>query len=82
MRLEMNTLLVSENNLHKSFGNTHAVDGVSLQIPAGEIYGLVGADGAGKRRLFGVDVIAVERRVGAEGRKNGPGERRVVFFVP
>ena len=40
--------LVKATNLHKSFGNTHAVDGVSLQIPAGEIYGLVGADGAGK----------------------------------
>jgi ABC-2 type transport system ATP-binding protein len=26
----------------------HAVEDVSLQIPAGEIYGLVGADGAGK----------------------------------
>lgn len=41
-------LLVHANNLKKSFGSTHAVDGVSLQIPAGEIYGLVGADGAGK----------------------------------
>jgi ABC-2 type transport system ATP-binding protein len=40
--------LVDAKNLKKSFGNTHAVDGVSLQIPAGEIYGLVGADGAGK----------------------------------
>jgi drug efflux transport system ATP-binding protein len=44
----MNTVLVSANNLHKSFGDLHAVDGVSLHIPAGEIYGLVGADGAGK----------------------------------
>ena len=40
--------LVQATNLHKSFGETHAVDGVSLQIPASEIYGLVGADGAGK----------------------------------
>ena len=36
------------NNISKSFGETHAVDDVSLQIQAGEIYGLVGADGAGK----------------------------------
>ena len=43
-----NNLLVSATNLHKSFGDTHAVDDVSLQIKAGEIYGLVGADGAGK----------------------------------
>ncbi len=40
--------LVDAKNLKKSFGTTHAVDDVSLQIPAGEIYGLVGADGAGK----------------------------------
>ena len=40
--------LVQAINLKKSFGDTHAVDGVSLQVKAGEIYGLVGADGAGK----------------------------------
>lgn len=40
--------LVHAKNLKKSFGDTHAVDDVSLQIPTGEIYGLVGADGAGK----------------------------------
>ena len=40
--------LVQATNLQKSFGETHAVDDVSLQIKAGEVYGLVGADGAGK----------------------------------
>jgi ABC-2 type transport system ATP-binding protein len=40
--------LVNATNLRKSFGDTRAVDGVSLEIAAGEIYGLVGADGAGK----------------------------------
>ena len=44
----MNNYLVQANNISKSFGETHAVNGVSLQIKAGEIYGLVGADGAGK----------------------------------
>jgi len=44
----MSDYLVQATNLHKSFGYTDAVDGVSLQIKAGEIYGLVGSDGAGK----------------------------------
>jgi ABC-2 type transport system ATP-binding protein len=44
----MDNILVSANNLSRSFGATHAVDGVSLRVKAGEIYGLVGADGAGK----------------------------------
>ncbi|MBE0669473.1 MAG: ABC transporter ATP-binding protein [Anaerolineales bacterium] len=39
---------VQASNLKKYFGKTHAVDGVNLLIPPGEIYGLVGADGAGK----------------------------------
>ena len=40
--------LVHANGLKKSFGANHAVDGVSLNIASGEIYGLVGSDGAGK----------------------------------
>ncbi|MFN8380982.1 MAG: ABC transporter ATP-binding protein [Anaerolineales bacterium] len=44
----MTDYLVQADGLVKHFGNTHAVDGVSLQIPVGEIYGLVGSDGAGK----------------------------------
>jgi ABC-2 type transport system ATP-binding protein len=41
-------LFISATDLSRSFGPVHAVDGISLQIPAGQVYGLVGSDGAGK----------------------------------
>jgi ABC-2 type transport system ATP-binding protein len=44
----MTSLLISAQNISKSFGSHKAVDGISLHIRPGEIYGLVGADGAGK----------------------------------
>jgi ABC-2 type transport system ATP-binding protein len=42
------TAVIEARDLHKTFGSTHAVDGVSIVVQAGEAYGLVGPDGAGK----------------------------------
>ncbi|MFE1663752.1 ATP-binding cassette domain-containing protein [Microbacterium sp. P02] len=36
------------HNVSKSFGETRAVDGIDLTVPAGTFYGLVGPNGAGK----------------------------------
>lgn len=40
--------LVEAVDLHRSFNDVKAVDGVSISIASGEIYGLIGPDGAGK----------------------------------
>ena len=40
--------LIEAAQLYRAFGETVAVDDVTLQVAAGEIYGLVGPDGAGK----------------------------------
>lgn len=46
------------DKLVKDFGETRAVDGVSLAVPTGSIYGLLGPNGAGKtttlRMLMGI----------------------------
>jgi ABC-2 type transport system ATP-binding protein len=48
----MPAALIQAKGLTKSFGKTHAVQDVSLQVAPGEIYGLVGPDGAGKTTLI------------------------------
>ena len=44
--------IISANNIKKSYGNVQALKGVSLSINKGEIFGLIGADGAGKTTMF------------------------------
>jgi len=49
---------VEATDLVKDFGETRAVDGISLRVPTGSIYGLLGPNGAGKtttlRMLLGI----------------------------
>ena len=46
MQSEMNAVLL--DNVCKSFGQVHAVDNLSVQVPAGSVYGFLGPNGAGK----------------------------------
>jgi ABC-2 type transport system ATP-binding protein len=41
-------LAIEVEGLAKSFGDTRAVDGVDLSVPAGAVYGVLGPNGAGK----------------------------------
>ena len=46
---------ITVTDVHKAFGATQAVDGITLDIPAGQIVALLGQNGAGKTTL--IDVI-------------------------
>jgi polyether ionophore transport system ATP-binding protein len=39
---------ISVSGLHKSFGKTHALDGLDLSVATGEVHGFLGPNGAGK----------------------------------
>jgi len=64
----MNRPAVEATDLVKDFGDKRAVDGISLAVPAGSIFGLLGPNGAGKttalRVLLGIiDPSSGTRRV-------------------
>ena len=44
--------VVSVSGLSKSFAETQALDAVSFDVARGELFGLIGPDGAGKTTLF------------------------------
>jgi ABC-2 type transport system ATP-binding protein len=58
LRAQSSEWAVEAADLVKDFGDTRAVDGVSLGVPTGSIYGLLGPNGAGKtttlRILLGI----------------------------
>src|SRR5512141_178027 len=46
------TAAVVVDGLVKRYGDVVALDGVSFEIGAGELFGFIGPDGAGKSTLF------------------------------
>ncbi|MFB7465076.1 ATP-binding cassette domain-containing protein [Streptomyces sp. NPDC056224] len=42
------TMAISVAGLHKTFGRTHALDGLDLSVATGEVHGFLGPNGSGK----------------------------------
>jgi ABC-type multidrug transport system ATPase subunit len=43
---------ISVQNISKSYKNVQAIKGISLEVNQGELFGIIGPDGAGKTTLF------------------------------
>lgn len=74
-------------NLRKVFGNTVAVDGLSLQVPRGTVYGFLGPNGAGKTTTMGILTGLIEPTRGEATVANVPvtdrdGLRTRIGYLP
>src|SRR6266536_4373449 len=52
-------------DLYKSYGRTEAVRGISFEVNEGEIFGMIGPDGAGKTTTFQILAGVMEADSGA-----------------
>src|SRR5271157_3465567 len=57
-------ILLETKDLVRKFGSMHAVDGLNLEVRAGEMVGLVGPDGAGKTTAIRLMVGALQATSG------------------
>ncbi len=44
--------MIKIENIHKKYGDVKALNGISFEVQKGQLYGLIGPDGAGKTSLF------------------------------
>ena len=81
-------LAIETTQLVRAFGAVRAVDGLDLAIGAGQIYGLIGPDGAGKTTTLRLLCGALRpdggtaRIAGVDVRTNPEGVRRQIGYMP
>jgi branched-chain amino acid transport system ATP-binding protein len=60
--------VLSIENLHVAYGPVHALEGISLEVPRGQIISIIGSNGAGKTTLLNTICALIIVQV-PEGRK-------------
>ena len=86
--MEATTAAVQCHGLRHAYGDTVAIDGIDLEVRAGEVFGLLGPNGAGKTTTIRalttlLPVPAGTVRVfGLDVRKRKMAVRRLIGYVP
>lgn len=70
LRETMGEEVIVARDLRKSFGDFHAVDGISFEVKRGEIFGFLGANGAGKTTAMRM-LTGLSKPTSGEGRVAG-----------
>ena len=70
LRKTMDEEVIVARDLRKSFGDFHAVDGISFEVKRGEIFGFLGANGAGKTTAMRM-LTGLSKPTSGEGRVAG-----------
>ena len=71
----MNDTVIQTNGLTKRYGRVLAVDGLSLSVPRGRIFGLLGPNGSGKTTLMSMLLGLVRPTAGSFTLFGAPPER-------
>jgi ABC-2 type transport system ATP-binding protein len=84
----MTAAFLEVRDLRKRYGPTVALDGVSFDVPEGEMFGLLGPNGAGKTTLLSIISCLTEadggevRLLGRRVTESDREVRRLIGFVP
>lgn len=82
----MSDSVISLENIVKSYGKHEVLKGVNLNIEKGQIYGLIGKNGAGKSTVFKIilgltDYSGGTIHIGDEGDDIEKGREKIGFFI-
>lgn len=81
----MGVLPVEIDGVSKSFGEHRAVEGLSLAVPEGQLYGIIGPNGSGKtttlRMILGI-IEPDSGNVAVYGRRSHPAANDDVAYLP
>lgn len=74
-------MILTINNISKSYGRIQALQGVSFSVPEGSIFGVLGPNGSGKTTLLGILLNVLQPDSGSyawlEGNDNDAARRQI-----